>query len=248
MAAPPRGALIVVEGLDRVGKTTQVACLVERLQRAGHSAERIKFPGLPLPSAIPRPLCASSDTPMADRSTRTGQQINAYLTSFDPTSSQHSDHVIHLLFATNRWEALPALEARLAAGTTLVVDRYSFSGAAYSAAKGVAHLDLDWAWNPEVGLPKPDVVVFLAAKERAAVEGREGWGEERYERREMQERVRECFEELWGRVRGVRVERVDAGRSIEEVEADIWKSVEVVVEGRARRGPLEPLGPLAPKT
>jgi dTMP kinase len=33
------------------------------------------------------------------------------------------------------------MEAKLRAGTTLVVDRYSYSGVAFSAAKG---LDLDW--------------------------------------------------------------------------------------------------------
>lgn len=32
----------------------------------------------------------------------------------------------------------------LAAGTTLVVDRYAFSGAAFTAAKGVPALDLPW--------------------------------------------------------------------------------------------------------
>lgn len=32
----------------------------------------------------------------------------------------------------------------LAAGTTLVVDRYAYSGAAFTAAKGVPGLDLPW--------------------------------------------------------------------------------------------------------
>lgn len=32
----------------------------------------------------------------------------------------------------------------LAAGTTLVVDRYAYSGAAFTAAKGVPTLDLPW--------------------------------------------------------------------------------------------------------
>ena len=283
MAAPPRGALIVVEGLDRVGKTTQVARLVERLQRAGHAAEAIKFPGegshIPLPPLnTPAPVGMPLVPPLhialltratpADRSTGTGEQIHAYLTDPGPATAYpslapahpdatptptpapapDSDHVIHLLFAANRWEAAPALRARLAGGTTLVVDRYGFSGAAYSAAKRRPDLGLDWAWAPEVGLPRPDLVLFLAAAAGAeAVEGRAGWGEERYERREMQEAVRSCFEELWGRVRGIRVERVDAGRGIEEVEAEIWRSVEEVVAGSAREGPLRALEPLAPQ-
>ena len=34
--------------------------------------------------------------------------------------------------------------AALQRGTTLVVDRYAFSGVAFTAAKGRAGLDLDW--------------------------------------------------------------------------------------------------------
>jgi dTMP kinase len=40
-----RGAFIVVEGLDRSGKTTQTELLAERLTTNGVSVERRKFPG-----------------------------------------------------------------------------------------------------------------------------------------------------------------------------------------------------------
>jgi hypothetical protein len=40
----------------------------------------------------------------------------------------------------------------LAAGTTLVVDRYAYSGVAFTAAKGVPALDLPWC---KVGSPAP---------------------------------------------------------------------------------------------
>ena len=33
---------------------------------------------------------------------------------------------------------------RLQAGTTLIVDRYAFSGAVFTAAKRLPGLDLDW--------------------------------------------------------------------------------------------------------
>ena len=45
-----RGAFIVLEGLDRSGKTTQTAKLVQRLQNAGHTTKLLKFPGI-------HPLC-----------------------------------------------------------------------------------------------------------------------------------------------------------------------------------------------
>ena len=43
--ATARGALIVFEGCDRSGKTTQCQKLLNRLHKEGVSAELIKFPG-----------------------------------------------------------------------------------------------------------------------------------------------------------------------------------------------------------
>lgn len=40
-----RGALVVIEGLDRSGKTTQCNRLLARLEATGIRAELIKFPG-----------------------------------------------------------------------------------------------------------------------------------------------------------------------------------------------------------
>lgn len=48
-----RGALIVFEGLDRSGKTTQVDRLIARLQKEGRKARLQKFPGESSPS-LPR--------------------------------------------------------------------------------------------------------------------------------------------------------------------------------------------------
>jgi len=44
-----RGALIVVEGLDRAGKTSQCQLLLEALRQQGHQVKYIKFPGDILP-------------------------------------------------------------------------------------------------------------------------------------------------------------------------------------------------------
>jgi hypothetical protein len=41
-----RGAFIVLEGLDRSGKSTQVSRLIDRLQRDGRQARLQKFPGM----------------------------------------------------------------------------------------------------------------------------------------------------------------------------------------------------------
>lgn len=76
----------------------------------------------------------------SDRSTPTGKMINSYLTG----GAQQDDHSIHLLFSANRWEAIQEILKSLEAGMNIVIDRYSFSGAVYSAAKENPNLSLDW--------------------------------------------------------------------------------------------------------
>ncbi|KAH9320258.1 hypothetical protein KI387_022027, partial [Taxus chinensis] len=162
-----RGALIVLEGLDRSGKTSQCAKLASSLSVQGFPVEAWRFP---------------------DRTTDVGKMISAYLSS----KADLDDRTIHLLFSANRWEKRSLMEAKLKAGTSLIVDRYSYSGVAFSAAKG---LDLGWCKAPEVGLPAPDLVFYLdISPEKAAERG--GYGGERYEHLDFQKKVAELYKAL----------------------------------------------------
>lgn len=74
-----------------------------------------------------------------------------------------------------------------------MASRYSYSGIAYSSAKG---LDLDWCTTCDKGLPTPDLVFYLdLAPERAATRG--DYGAERYEKVEFQQKVKSKFLELF---------------------------------------------------
>ena len=79
---------------------------------------------------------------------------------------------------------------------TVIADRYAFSGIAFSASKVEASgeapkLPFEWCRVPDIGLPAPDLVLFLdIAPEQARLRG--GFGEERYEKEEMQARVRQA--------------------------------------------------------
>jgi dTMP kinase len=46
VSKPARGAFIVIEGLDRAGKTTQVKRLCDKLYAQGHNIKAIRFPGI----------------------------------------------------------------------------------------------------------------------------------------------------------------------------------------------------------
>jgi len=162
-----RGLLVVFEGVDRSGKTTQSSRLVTKLLELGIPAMHMRFP---------------------DRTTATGKVINAYLQE----SVQTDDRAIHLLFSANRWESRDSLIKYINEGKVVVTDRYAYSGAAFSAAKG---LDLEWCKGPDKGLPKPDKVIYLSLTTNEASK-RGGFGTERYEKVEFQEKVKYQFENL----------------------------------------------------
>lgn len=114
------------------------------------------------------------------------------------------------------------IKALLEKGVNVVCDRYYHSGMVYSAAKGKPDLDLNWAHASDVGLPKPDIVVFLDLTPDEA-RRRGGWGDEKYEKEEMQRKVRELFTSLAESDEELVV--VDAGGSITQVADKIWELV-----------------------
>ena len=101
----------------------------------------------------------------------------------------------------------------------------------YSAAKNDPSLSLEWARYPEVGLPRPDICVFLKlSPEDAAKRG--DFGQEKYEKREMQDRVRDLFDDLTLRRQpeALDVEVIDASASLDEVESQVLQKVEKIVK------------------
>ncbi|XP_050967627.1 thymidylate kinase isoform X2 [Labeo rohita] len=187
-----RGALIVLEGVDRAGKTTQCHKLVQALQQSGRAAEMMRFP---------------------DRTTKIGKLISSYLEK----KSNLEDHTVHLLFSANRWEMVPLIKQKLEQGINLVVDRYAFSGVAFTSAK--PGFSLEWCMNPDVGLPKPDLVMFLQLNPNMAA-NRGEYGIERYETSAFQRTVHQRFEQLM-QDSSVNWKVIDAARTIEEVHKDI---------------------------
>ncbi|XP_008136957.2 thymidylate kinase isoform X1 [Eptesicus fuscus] len=206
-----RGALIVLEGVDRAGKSTQSRKLVAALCAAGHRAELLRFP---------------------ERSTEIGRLLSSYLEK----KSEVEDHSVHLLFSANRWEQVPLIKEKLSQGITLIVDRYAFSGVAFTNAK--ENFSLHWCKQPDVGLPKPDLVVFLHLKLAEAVQ-RGGFGRERYEDGAFQERALQCYYQLM-EDRTLNWKMIDASKSIEDVHKEICALSEDIIQTAAPR----PLGKL----
>lgn len=188
-----RGALIVLEGCDRSGKSTQCKKLEASLKERNILAERLSFP---------------------DRTTTTGKLISDYLLK----KTELNDRTIHLLFSANRWELSQKMEEKLNSGLTLIIDRYAYSGVAYSAIK--SKMDLDWCKQSDAGLPKPDLVFLLTLSSDALVQ-RPGYGAERYEQSTTQQRVAEMYKKLADDCWII----IDADGSIESVHSVLLENV-----------------------
>ncbi|KAG6841185.1 hypothetical protein C0991_000982 [Blastosporella zonata] len=201
-----RGLFIVIEGLDRSGKSTQTSLLLDRLEAAGIPAQLLKFPG-------------------KYRTTAIGKMIDSYLKS----QSELDDRAIHLLFSANRWELASTIEQLLESGMVIICDRYAFSGIAFSASKGLPY---EWCRAPDISLPAPDIALFLNITPEAA-KSRGGYGEERYEKEEMQRKVGEIFKRIGREITedGGDWVDVDAGREKEVVAEELWRLVEPLAQG-----------------
>ena len=195
-----RGLFVSFEGVDRSGKTTQAKMLVDAL---GDEAVAVREPG----------------------GTAVGERVRAVLKDAELTVGPRTEA---LLFAAARAELVdevvrPALDH----GKVVVSDRFTDSSLAYQgAARGlgiaeVAHVN-EWA----TGGLKPDLTILLDlpaddAAARATAE------HDRFEAEgaELQDRVREAYEELAATDTG-RWQRVDAGRSPDDVHADVMRIVQ----------------------
>jgi dTMP kinase len=105
VTADLQGKFIVVEGLDRSGKSTQCERLAKALQEDGLTVTHLRFPGKccktlnqGIRANILRAIVFAHLSP--DRSTPIGKLIDDYLKK----KADIEDHAIHLLFSANRWE------------------------------------------------------------------------------------------------------------------------------------------------
>lgn len=192
-----RGALIVFEGLDGSGKSTQIRRLARRLEAAGHRVVETREPY----------DCAA------------GRRIRAMARSGEPVApeqelawfvEQRAEHVRDVI--------APALEQ----GVLVLCDRYFLSTVAYQGARGLDPARL--LEESERDFPVPDLVVLLEiAPERGLgrVEQRGEPSEPVFEERAFQEKVGAVFGSL---DRGY-LARIDGDARPDEVEESVARVV-----------------------
>ncbi len=192
------GALIVLEGLDGSGKTTQCARLAERLRARGHDV-----------LGTAEPYEGGVFGPKIRAMARSGEAL-APEEELRWFVEQRREHV--------RERIAPAL----AAGRVVLCDRYFLSTAAYQGARGLDAEAILAAGERE--FPLPDLVLLLvlpAARALERVSARGGAGEPVFERRDFLERVARTF----ARLERPYIVRIEAARDPDAVAADVERAL-----------------------
>lgn len=142
-----RSKLIVIEGSDCSGKTTQINLLIEKLKQ-----ERIDF--------------ALFDFP--DYTTPTGKIVKMYLNNEFGPANAVPPRIASLFYAQDRYSQKDKIERALNEGKIVILDRYVESNMGHQGGKIQDKAEREeffkWLEDLEYGnfsLPRPDAVIFL---------------------------------------------------------------------------------------
>lgn len=140
--------LVVIEGLDGSGKSTQINRLNEYLVSQGYCCRQLHFP--------------RTDSPIY------GELIARFLRGELGDIHQVNPYLVALMYAGDRLDFKPTLEKWLHDGEMVLLDRYVYSNVAYQCAKmsdtGKSRALREWIFHLEFEyhrLPRPDLNIFL---------------------------------------------------------------------------------------
>jgi dTMP kinase len=140
-----KGKLIVIDGVDGSGKTTQAKILINKLKKHKISTQYFEFP---------------------EYQSLFGKLIARYLNlefgRLDP-------HIASVLYAANRFEARDRILKAVNSGKIVILNRYVSSNQIHQASHISSSVDrkkfVDWIDKVEYGIfsiPRPDIVLFLS--------------------------------------------------------------------------------------
>jgi dTMP kinase len=193
-----RGRLIAFEGLDGSGKSTQISQLAESLRKAGHD---------PVVTAEP----TRGDY---------GLRIRAMALGRSPPIAPEEE--LRWFVEDRREHVAACIGPALAAGRTVLTDRYFLSTVAYQGANGLDPSRI--LAQSEAEFPIPDLVLLLELDVETAlarVRARGARVESAFETRERLERVARIF----GQVERAYLTRIDANCDADAVALAIAAQV-----------------------
>lgn len=143
-----KGKLIVIEGLDGSGKSTQINLLAEEVKRRGLQYKQIKLPNYDGDSS------ALVKMYLAGTFGKNPEDVNAYAAS--------------AFYAVDRFASFKTIwKDEYENGSVILADRYTTSNAYHQMIKQPrenwdAYIEWleDFEYN-KIGIPKPDLVIYL---------------------------------------------------------------------------------------
>ena len=192
--------LIVLEGIDGCGKSTQVSLLVDRLRSIGIDTLKLREPtdgvhGIRLRSIL-------------------NEEVQA----------EH-DEILDLFVKDRKQHVSEKIEPALNSEKTVVMDRYYYSTMAYQSASGFS---MEKIRADNSFAPTPDLVLILDISAEDGVKRvlKDG-NADRFEKEEFLNRVREQYLKLKDEPN---VQLIDASLDVKEVHVNIWSFVENLME------------------
>ncbi|KAF6776048.1 hypothetical protein AHF37_04751 [Paragonimus kellicotti] len=202
------GIFVAIEGADRTGKSTQSSLLADALSKlTGKKTLLLKFPDRE--TALGHHL---NDYLLGDHNIDS-HALHLLFTANRLVISRSSDffsnrlaYALYIYLASliglhYRVDFIINLHGRkqdelrnaLSSGISVVADRYSYSGIAYTSAKSPPTPSWQWCCDMEKGLVEPDLVICLTPERFDHLKERNGYGTERYETDDFQQRVLENY-------------------------------------------------------
>ena len=140
--------LIVIEGVDGAGKSTQIKLLTEYFTGKGFDCAYLHFPRTEVPYF--------------------GDLIGRFLRGEFGSLGDVDPYIVAMLYAGDRKDASPIITNWLREGKIVLLDRYTYSNVAYQCAKFDAPEEQnklrDWILALEFehfAIPMPDLNIFL---------------------------------------------------------------------------------------
>ena len=215
-----QGLFITFEGTEGAGKTTQIARLAARLEKAGHSVVALREPG-------GTPLC---------------EEIR-HLLKHHPSGQGMTGETELLLMSASRAQLVrEVIRPALAAGKVVLCDRFYDSTVVYQGyGRGLDHEWVASMIDFAVGPTRPELTLLLRvplAISEARRASRKGETlPDRFDDagKAFFQRVELAYSELV-ETESDRVREIDATQPIEAVEEAIWKWIVPFVENRELAG------------
>ena len=192
--------LIVLEGIDGCGKSTQVSLLVDKLRSIGIDTLKLREP---------------TDGPH-------GLRLRSILN--EEVQAEH-DEILDLFVKDRKQHVSEKIEPALNSGKTVVMDRYYYSTMAYQSASGFS---MEKIRSDNSFAPIPALVLILDISAEDGVKRvLKGGNADRFEKEDFLNRVREQYLKLKDEPN---VQLIDASLDIQEIHANIWSFVENLME------------------